>query len=95
EAENEMNLAIFNRLRKHIFQHHFEQVKTAQTAINEAVGKMREELQQQLEDIKSIFKNDYAVLVTAQNIIDRNLAELVTFINELTTRTALAVEGPK
>ncbi|CAG8525862.1 2514_t:CDS:2 [Paraglomus brasilianum] len=34
-------------------------------------------------------------LVTAQNIIDRNLAELVTFINELTTRTALAVEGPK
>ena len=56
---------------------------------------MRDELQAHLNEIKDVFSGDFAALVTAQNIIDRNLAELVTFINELTTRTALAVEGPK
>jgi len=94
-ATNEINLLIFNKMRRHVYEHHAAQVKTSQTAINEAVGKMRDELQKQLEEIRELFNNDYAAITTAQNIIDRNLAELVTFINELTTRTALAVETSK
>ena len=95
ENINQINLSLFNQLRRHSYEHHTNQIKKAQTAINEAVGKMRDELQEHLKEVEKLFNNDFAALTTAQNIIDRNLAELVTYINELTTRTALASEGPK
>jgi len=95
DITDDLNLLVFNRMRKHVFEHHSRQVREAQEAVNSAVGKLRDELQAHLKEAEEVFNGDFAALSTAQNIIDRNLAELVTFINELTTRTALAVESPK
>ena len=67
---DEMNLALFNKIRRHVYEHHSKQVGEAQDAINGAVDKLRGELQAHLEEVKPFMSSSLAAQTTVQNIID-------------------------